>query len=169
MKLILRADIENLGNLGDVVNVKPGYGRNFLLPQGLAMVASEANLKVFEQERRKLQAKMDALRAAAAGLCERLEGLELSIQMRVGENDKLYGSVTSALIADALLAQGLEVDRRRILLDAPIRALGDYPVRVRLHADVIAHLTVKVVSEDKHIEEDTVEAPVEDVAEAVAE
>lgn len=169
MKLILRADIENLGNLGDVVNVKPGYGRNFLLPQGLAMVASEANLKVFEQERRKLQAKMDALRAAAAGLCERLEGLELSIQMRVGENDKLYGSVTSALIADALLAQGLEVDRRRILLDAPIRALGDYPVRVRLHADAIAHLTVKVVSEDKHIEEDTVEAPVEDVAEAVAE
>lgn len=169
MKLILRADIENLGNLGDVVNVKPGYGRNFLLPQGLAMVASEANLKVFEQERRKLQAKMDALRAAAAGLCERLEGLELSIQMRVGENDKLYGSVTSALIAEALLAQGLEVDRRRILLDAPIRALGDYPVRVRLHADVIAHLTVKVVSEDKHIEEDTVEAPVEDVAEAVAE
>lgn len=169
MKLILRADIENLGNLGDVVNVKPGYGRNFLLPQGLAMVASEANLKVFEQERRKLQAKMDALRAAAAGLCERLEGLELSIQMRVGENDKLYGSVTSALIAEALLAQGLEVDRRRILLDAPIRALGDYPVRVRLHADVIAHLTVKVISEDKHIEEDAVEAPVEDVAEAVAE
>lgn len=169
MKLILRADIENLGNLGDVVNVKPGYGRNFLLPQGLAMVASEANLKVFEQERRKLQAKMDALRAAAAGLCERLEGLELSIQMRVGENDKLYGSVTSALIAEALLAQGLEVDRRRILLDAPIRALGDYPVRVRLHADVIAHLTVKVLSEDKHIEEDAVEAPVEDVAEAVSE
>ena len=97
MKLILRADVENLGNLGDVVNVKPGYGRNFLLPQGLAMVASEANLKVFEQERKKLQARMDALRADAQGVQARLEALEVVIPMHVGENDKLYGSVTSTM------------------------------------------------------------------------
>ena len=171
MKLILRADVENLGNLGDVVTVKPGYGRNFLLPQGLAMVASQANLKVFELERKKLQAKMDALRATAADMCGKLEGLDIVIKMRVGENDKLYGSVTSTLIGDALTEMGIDVDRRRILLDAPIRTLGDHPVRVRLHADVVAHLTIKVVSEEKHFEdvEPAAEAPAEDVAESAAE
>ena len=116
MKLILRADVENLGNLGDVVTVRPGYGRNFLLPQGLAMVASEANLKVFELERKKLQERMDALRADAQAVCARLEALDVVIPMHVGENDKLYGSVTSTIIGDALAALGVEVDRRRILL-----------------------------------------------------
>ena len=97
MKLILRADVENLGNLGDVVTVKPGYGRNFLLPQGLAMVASEANMKAFELERKKLQERMDALRADAQALCAKLEALEVVIPMHVGDNDKLYGSVTSII------------------------------------------------------------------------
>lgn len=147
MKLILRADVENLGNLGDVVEVKPGYGRNYLLPQGLAMVASPANLKVFEQERNKLQARMDALRAEARGLCARLEAIKVVIPMHVGENDKLYGSVTSTIIGDAIAEQGVEVDRRRILMDAPIRSLGEHPVRVRLHADVIAVVPVMVVSD----------------------
>ena len=132
MKLILRADVENLGNLGDVVTVKPGYGRNFLLPQGLAMVASEANMKAFELERKKLQERMDALRADAQALCARLEALEVVIPMHVGDNDKLYGSVTSSIIGDALTALGVDVDRRRILMDAPIRTLGEHPVRVRL-------------------------------------
>ncbi len=150
MKVILRADVENLGHLGDVVSVKAGYGRNYLLPQGLAMPASPANLKSFELERKKLQAKMDALRAAAADAASRLEGLVLRIEMRVGENDKLYGSVTAAMLHDALHARGIEVDRRRILLDAPIRTLGEHPVRVRLHADVIAALTVNVVPEGRH-------------------
>ena len=167
MKLILRADVENLGNLGDVVNVKPGYGRNYLLPQGLAMVASEANLKVFELERKKLQARMDALRAEAQTLCERLEALDVVIAMHVGENDKLYGSVTTALIGDAFAALGVEVDRRRILMDAPIRTLGEHPVRVRLHADIIATVPVKVVS-DK-VEEAPAEAPAEEAAAEAAE
>lgn len=153
MKVILRADVENLGSLGDVVDVKPGYGRNFLLPQRLAMIASPSNLKVFENERQKLQAKMDALRAEAMGLQGRLEALEIVIPMHVGENDKLYGSVTSTIIGDAIHAQGLDVDRRRILMDAPIRTLGTHPVRVRLHADVIATIPVKVIS-DRHEEED---------------
>ena len=113
MKLILRADVENLGNLGDVVTVKPGYGRNFLLPQGLAMVASEANMKAFELERKKLQERMDALRADAQALCAKLEALEVVIPMHVGDNDKLYGSVTSSIIGDALAALGVDVDRRR--------------------------------------------------------
>ncbi|MGE9986343.1 50S ribosomal protein L9 [Desulfovibrio sp. SGI.169] len=166
MKLILRADVENLGTLGDVVNVKPGYGRNFLLPQGLAMVASEANLKVFEQERKKLQARMDALRADAQSVQTRLEALEVVIPMHVGENDKLYGSVTSTIIGDALAALGVDVDRRRILMDAPIRTLGDHPVRIRLHASVIAVVPVKVVSDHQPEEEEAaVEAPSEAPAE----
>ena len=167
MKLILRADVEKLGNLGDVVNVKPGYGRNYLLPQGLAMVATEANLKVFELERKKLQARMDALRAEAQDLCARLEALEVVIAMHVGDNDKLYGSVTSSIIGDALAAQGVEVDRRRILMDAPIRTLGDHPVRIRLHADVIAVVPVKVVSD--HQPEPEEAAPAEEAAEAQAD
>lgn len=171
MKLILRADVENLGNLGDVVEVKPGYGRNYLLPQGLAMVASPANLKVFEQERNKLQARMDALRAEARGLAARLEALKVVIPMHVGENDKLYGSVTSTIIGDAIAEQGLEVDRRRILMDAPIRTLGEHPVRVRLHADVIAVVPVQVVSDHQPevTEEELAAAEAEAVAEAVAE
>jgi len=149
MKLILRADVENLGRLGDVVVVKPGFGRNFLLPQGLAMLASDANLKAFELERKKLQAKMDALRTAASDLSAKIAATELVIPVRVGENDKLYGSVTTAIIGDALAEKGVDIDRRRILLDAAIRTLGTHEVRVRLHADVAATLTVKVVAEDK--------------------
>lgn len=167
MKLILRADVENLGNLGDVVNVKPGYGRNFLLPQGLAMVANEANLKVFEQERRKLQARMDAQRAEAQGIQGRLEALEVIIPMHVGENEKLYGSVTSAIIGDALAALGVEVDRRRILMDAPIRTLGEHRVRIRLHANVIAVVPVKVISDHQPEEEEA--APETPASEAAAE
>ena len=169
MKLILRADVENLGNLGDVVEVKPGYGRNFLLPQGLAMVASPANLKVFEQERKKLQARMDALRADAQGLQARLEALDVVIPMHVGDNDKLYGSVTSTIIGDALSALGVEVDRRRILMDAPIRTLGEHPVRVRLHASVIAVVPVKVISDHQpEVEEEPAE-PAADTDEASAD
>ncbi len=149
MKLILRADVENLGRLGDVVTVKPGFGRNFLLPQGLAMLASEANLKAFELERKKLQAKMDALRTAASDLSAKIAATELVIPVRVGENDKLYGSVTTAIIGDGLAEKGVDIDRRRILLDAAIRTLGTHEVRVRLHADVVATLNVKVVAEDK--------------------
>ncbi len=156
MKVILRSDVENLGRLGDLVEVKPGYGRNFLLPQGLAMAATPANLKVFELERKKLQTKVEALRSEAAGIADRLAAAKVRIAMRVGENDKLYGSVTSTLIAEALQAQGIELDRRRILLDAPIRAVGDYTVRVRLHADVVANLAVSIVPERAaHAEEVT--------------
>ena len=164
MKLILRADVENLGSLGDVVEVKAGYGRNFLLPQGLAMVASPSNLKSFEQERKKLQARMDAVRADAQALQARLEALEVVIPMHVGDNDKLYGSVTTTIIGDALAALGVEVDRRRILMDAPIRTLGDHPVRVRLHASVIAMLPVKVVSDHQPVveEEPAAAAPAEE-------
>jgi len=159
MKVILRTDVENLGRLGDMVEVKPGYGRNYLLPQGFAMLATPANIKVFELERKKLQAKTEALRGAAAGIAEKIATTPLTIAMRVGDNDKLYGSVTSALIAEALQAKGIEIDRRRVLLDSPLRALGDYNVRVRLHADVIAELALSIVAEKLHIEEEEKQAP----------
>ncbi len=170
MKVILRADVEKLGHLGDIVNVKPGYGRNYLLPQQLASLATPANIRVFELERKKLQARMDALRAAAADLASKLEGVVVTISMRVGENDKLYGSVTPAMIGDALAAMGIEVDRHRLLLDGSIRTLGEHHVRARLHADVVPSFTVKIVSEEKHIveEEAPVEAPAAE-AEAPAE
>ncbi len=156
MKVILRSDVEKLGRLGDLVEVKPGYGRNFLLPQGLAMAASPSNLKVFELERKKLQARVEGLRSEAAAMAARLGAATVRISMRVGENDKLYGSVTSSLIADALAEQGIEIDRRRILLDSPIRSVGEHAVRVRLHADVVADLTVSIVPERAaHAEEET--------------
>ena len=154
MKVILRTDVENLGKLGDTVEVKPGYGRNYLLPQGYAMLATPANLKVFELERKKLQIKTEALRGAASSLADKIAKTPVVIAMRVGDNDKLYGSVTSALIAEEMLAKGVDVDRRRILLDSPIRALGEYVVRVGLHADVVAELVLNVVAERAHHEEE---------------
>ncbi|MDL2209235.1 50S ribosomal protein L9 [Desulfovibrio sp. OttesenSCG-928-O18] len=154
MQVILRADVENLGRLGDVVTVKAGYGRNYLLPQGMAMPASKANLKVFELERKKLQAEMDALRSAAGELGERIKKTDITIVMRVGENDKLYGSVTSGVIADALAEKGVEIDRRRVIIDAPIRTIGQFPVRVRLHADVVVEFNITVAPEEHHIYDD---------------
>lgn len=168
MQVILRADVENLGRLGDVVTVKPGYGRNYLLPQGMAMPATKANLKTFELERKKLQAEMDTLRAAASQLGDRIKSADIVITMRVGENDKLYGSVTSSVIADALAEKGIEVDRRRVILDAPIRAIGEFPVRVRLHADVLAELTVKVRPEEHRIYDEEPAQAAEAEAEAPA-
>jgi large subunit ribosomal protein L9 len=154
MKIILRADIDKLGRLGELVEVRPGYGRNFLLPQGLAMPATPGNLKLFETERKKLQAKMDGLRNSAADLARRIEAAEVTIAMRVGDNDKLYGSVTGVMLSAELAALGIEVDRRRILLDGPIRTLGEYHVRVRLHSDVNAKLLVKVVPEERMVQDE---------------
>ena len=159
MKVILRADIENLGHLGDVVEVKPGYGRNYLIPQDLAVLATPANLHAFELERKKLQARMDEIRTAASAIAEKLQDFVLTIAMRVGENDKLYGSVTTSMIGELLNQEGIEIDRHSILLDGAIRTLGEHTVRARLHADVVPTFVVKVISEDKsHLGE---EAPAE--------
>jgi len=153
MKLILRADVDALGRLGDIVTVKPGYGRNYLIPQGLAKPATEANLKAFELERRKLQAEADSLRTQAEGLADRIAATPVEIRVRVGEGDKLYGSVTSANIADAMEAAGIEIDRRKILLAEPIRSLGEYEIEIKLHPDVHGELKLSVLREGGAIEE----------------
>lgn len=145
MKVILRADVDNLGRLGEIVAVRPGYGRNYLLPQGLASLATPGNLKVFEQERRKLQAKNDAVKAEASGLAGRIEAAKVVIEVRVGDGDKLYGSVTSTQIAAILAEQGVDVDRRKIQLEDGIRSLGEYIIDVKLHPEVVAKLNVKVI------------------------
>jgi len=145
MKLILRADVDALGRLGDIVAVKPGFGRNYLIPQGLAMMASEANLKQFELERKKLAKQADSLRAEATELAAKIASATVVITVRVGEGDKLYGSVTAANIADALLEQGIEIDRRKIEMPDAIRSLGDYDVEIRLHPDVKGELKLRVI------------------------
>jgi large subunit ribosomal protein L9 len=145
MKVILRADVDNLGRLGDIVAVRPGYGRNYLLPQGLASMATPGNLKVFEQERRKLQAMNDAVKAEAAALAAKIEAAKVVIEVRVGDGDKLYGSVTTPQIATILEEQGVAVDRRKIQLEDGIRSLGEYVIDVKLHPEVVAKLTVNVV------------------------
>lgn len=145
MQLILRADVDNLGRLGETVTVKPGYGRNYLVPQGLAMPATTGNLRKFEQERKKLQARMDAIKGAATGLADKLAANPVTIEVRVGEGDRLYGSVTSAMLADALAKAGVEIDRKKIVLDDPIRSLGEYEIEVRLHADVKGAIKLSVI------------------------
>lgn len=149
MEVILRTDIEKLGQLGQVVKVKPGYGRNYLLPQGLAMLATPGNKKRFEQERNKLQAKLDAVRFAAQGLAEKINAVSLRVPVRVGEGDKLYGSVTSAQIVELLASEhGIDLDKKKLHMEDSLRALGEYSLEVRLQQDVKAHVQVTVVRHD---------------------
>lgn len=168
MKLILRADVDNLGRLGDIVAVKPGYGRNYLIPQGLAMTVSDANLKRFENERKKLEAKADSLRAAASELAAKIAACPISIEVRVGEGEKLYGSVTTANIATALEEKGLEIDRKKIILEEPIRALGEFEIPVKLHPDVQAEIKLSVVRHGQPagapVADDSVSQPVDENA-----
>jgi large subunit ribosomal protein L9 len=170
MKLILRADVDALGRLGDIVTVKSGYGRNFLIPQGLAKPATEANLKAFELERRKLQEQADSLRAQAEGLADKIASTPVEIEVRVGEGDKLYGSVTTVNIGDAMEAAGVDIDRRKIILPEPIRALGEYEIEIRLHPDVHGELKLSVVRHGGPVEEEIItEEPAEEAVEAVEE
>jgi large subunit ribosomal protein L9 len=170
MKLILRADVDALGRLGDIVTVKPGYGRNYLIPQGLAKPATTANLKAFELERRKLQEQADSLRAQAEGLADRIAACPIEIEVRVGDGDKLYGSVTTSNIGDAMEAAGIEIDRRKIILPEPIRSLGEYEIEIRLHPDVRGELKLTVARHGGPVVEEIEEVEeTEEVAEAVEE
>jgi len=149
MDVILREHIDNLGRRGDVVKVAPGYARNFLLPRKLALAVTEANKKQIERERKAGEVKDAQERTEADAYAQRLAALEIEIARRVGENNVMYGSVTSADIAQALGAKGFEVDKRKIQLPDPIKALGDVQVPVKVHRDVTAQVKVKVVAEQR--------------------
>jgi len=147
MEIILRQAVENLGKTGDVVNVKPGYARNYLLPHGLAYEATPGNLKRIQQERERLEAAENERRGAAQSLAEQFEQVSLTFSARVGDEGKLFGSVTAADIAQQLEAQGYHVEKRQIDLHEPIKALGVYRVPIRLHADVKPEIRVWVIKQ----------------------
>ena len=147
MEVILKQAIDNLGQPGDIVTVSPGYGRNFLLPRGLAYEATPGNRKRIEREKAHLEAAENERRAQAQTLANRLEQVSLTFSARVGEEGKLFGSVTSADIAEQLAAQGFHIEKRLIDLHEPIKALGVYRVPVKLHADVKSEVRVWVIKQ----------------------
>jgi large subunit ribosomal protein L9 len=147
MEIILRQSVDNLGHPGDVVTVKNGYARNFLLPRGFAYEATPGNLKRIAAERTRLEAAENERRSGAEGLAKRLEEVQLTFSARVGEEGKLFGSVGSADIAEQLASQGFQIERRMIDLHEPIKALGVYRVPVRLHADVKPEIRVWVIKQ----------------------
>jgi large subunit ribosomal protein L9 len=147
MQIILQEDIEKLGNRGDVVTVKPGYARNFLLPHKLAIEATAGNMKALERIRGALAKKTATELDAAKKQAELLTGVSLKFTRKTGENDQMFGSVTTADIADALKAQGFEVDKRQIQLKDPVKALGEYPVTVKVFRDITAEIKIHVDKE----------------------
>ena len=148
MEVILRETIDNLGRRGEVVDVKNGYARNYLLPQKLALLVTDTNRRQVEREREAAEAREAEERQVAAGLAERLQSVECVITRRVGETSTLYGSVTSADIAEFYESRQLSVDKRKIQLKEPIKELGDFSIAIRLHPDVVAEVTVKVLKEE---------------------
>jgi large subunit ribosomal protein L9 len=149
MEVILREHVDNLGRRGDVVKVAEGYARNYLLPRKLALAVTEANKRQIERERAVAEARELEEKTQAEAVAQRLKQTEISIARRVGENDTLYGSVTSADIVQALQGKGFDVDKRKIQLPEPIKALGESTVPVKLHREVVAQLVVKVVAEQR--------------------
>jgi large subunit ribosomal protein L9 len=147
MKLILREDVPSLGKSGELVEVRNGYGRNFLLPRKMAVLANEKNVRQLEHEKKVIAAKQAKLKAGATEIAKKLEGAQIKIARKVGEQNKLFGSVTTLDIADALAAQGIKIDRRAIHLAEPIKTTGSFDVEVRLHAEVPGKVKVEVVAE----------------------
>jgi large subunit ribosomal protein L9 len=147
MKLILREDVDNLGKGGELVEVKPGYGRNYLLPRGLAVLANPKNVRELEHQKKVAEAKAAKLKGAAEAVAKRLSDTPITLKRKVGEQDKLYGSVTALDLVEALAQRGVTLDRRLIDLAEPIKTVGDFEVPVKLHRDVPAKLKVKVEAE----------------------
>jgi large subunit ribosomal protein L9 len=148
VKVILLEEISNLGVLGSVVEVAPGYGRNYLVPQGKALEATKGNLARFEQQRSRLMQQHAKEKDAAQALADRLEAITLIIPQRVGESDRLYGSVTNVHIAEALVQKGLDIDRKKIDMPEPIKTLGSHEAVIKLHTEVKAVIKIDVVPEN---------------------
>lgn len=148
MRVILLKDQRHLGRRGEEVEVKDGFGRNYLVPQGIALIASEGNRKYFEQQRTKIEAVHERERDEALAVGEKLANLRLEITKKAGEGGTLYGSVTATDVAAELAAKGVEVDRRRIDLEGGIKSIGEHEVRVYLHSEVTAPIMVTVLPEE---------------------
>jgi large subunit ribosomal protein L9 len=149
MDVILREDIDKLGTRGQLVKVAPGYARNFLLPNKMAVAATESNKKIVEQERQAHLRREAKVEGEAKDLGQMLGKVAITISQKAGENDQLFGSVTSKDIAEALEKQGYTIERRKIVLEEPIKTLGEFKVPVRLHREVTAEVTVHVVKEEE--------------------
>jgi large subunit ribosomal protein L9 len=147
MEVILKEDIVNLGKIGEVVRVRDGYARNYLLPRGLVLMANKKNLKTFDHQKKLVADQKQKTMRQAQSAADQLTGISLVIPMKVGEEGRLFGSVTNIQIEKALKAKGLNVDRRKIHLDEPINTAGDYEVPVRLAADLTVPLKLSVVSD----------------------
>jgi large subunit ribosomal protein L9 len=147
MKIILREDVEKLGNAGEVASVRDGYARNFLVPRGLAYVATAGALKKIEGEMKQRAKRIDREKVEIQAVADKLSGVSITIPMKVGEEDRLYGSVTNQVIAERLGQQGYAVDRRSIVLEEPIRTLGQHDVSVRLKHGVMGTVKVNVIAE----------------------
>ena len=148
VEVILRDDVPNLGKIGDVVRVKPGYARNFLFPRGLAVEASRRNLSQLEHDKRVIASKADRERKTATAAAAKVQGLRLTVRARAGEEGRLFGSVTNLDVERLLAEKGVQVDRRRIALDEPIKQLGTYPIAVQVGRDAQATIELTVEAEE---------------------
>lgn len=147
MEVILRTDVDKLGRRGEVVKVAEGYGRNYLLPRGLALAVNASNRAMIDKEKKAHEARLAKERQECQALADRIGGIRFVAPRKVGENDVLYGSVTSGDVADFLKGKGIEIDKRKVLLDEPIKKLGDHDVKIKLHPEVVASLKVLVSKE----------------------
>ena len=147
MEVILREHVDNLGRRGEVVKVADGYARNYLLPRKLALLATEGNKKQIEREKVKFDAKEAEEQKVAQAMAERIANVDVEIARKVGETDALYGSVTSSDVAEALAKKGFELDRRKLVLQEPIKKLGEFSIPVKLHREVTAQIKLRVVAE----------------------
>ena len=148
MEVILKEDVANLGKIGEVVRVRDGYARNYLLPRGLVLIANKRNIKTYEHQKKLVGDQKQKILRQAQAVGDQLAGVSLTIPMRTGEEGKLFGSVTNIQIEKALKAKGLNVDRRKIHLNEPIRTLGEFEIPIRLSADVVVPLKLSVVPDD---------------------
>lgn len=147
MKVILTEDVAHLGSAGDMLKVRDGYARNYLIPKAMAVSATTQNVRQLEHQKRQIQAKLAKLKKESEGLAQRIENISCTIARAAGEEDKLFGSVTSADIYASLKNEGIEVDKKKILLDEPIKSLGIFTVPIKIHSEVTAQLKIWVVKE----------------------
>lgn len=147
MRVILKEEVKQLGDMGQVVDVSNGYARNYLIPRGLAIEANEKNIKSLEHEKKVIQEKLRKIRNSAQELSNKIANMSIIIKAKSGEEGKLFGSVTSMDIAEQLKNEGFEIDKKKILLEEPIKRLGKYTVTIKLHSDILSQLNIEVLPE----------------------